>query len=246
MLASRIANWLGRPFGINPFPRAFPNTMAGGLDRASTFDRIYTSNFWGSDESRSGVGSEASAASEYRDHLLELLTRIEARSIFDAPCGDLYWILPLTRNSCFHYSGGDVAAELVKDLGRWHPTVPVRVFDICENPFPAADVWHCRDCLFHLPFSDIRKALENFAASNIPYALLTTHRARLFHRNLDVAAGGFRYLDLERAPVSLPSAIEYLADYKRGTEFPRYVGLWRREDIQGALTALATTARIMS
>jgi hypothetical protein len=88
-----------------------------------------------------------------------------------------------------------------------------------------------------LPFADIRKALKNFAGSTIPYALLTTHRSRLMHRNLDVPAGGWRYLDLEMAPVSLPPPTQYLRDYQRGRDFPRFVGLWTRQAIEAALAA---------
>jgi len=231
LLAIRLANGIGKSFGINPFPRAFANSAtAEPGDHRMVFDRIYTTNFWASAESRSGLGSEQAFAARYRERLRRCLADLGARRLFDAPCGDLNWMAPLATDPTFDYLGGDISGALIADLKRLWPDVTVRQFDICATPFPRADVWHCRDCLFHLPFAAIQEALENFARSAIPYALLTTHRA-LVHRNLDVPAGGFRYLDLERAPFSLPVAERYLKDYRFGRDFPRFVGLWRRETI---------------
>jgi hypothetical protein len=233
--AIRIANALGKPFGVDPFPRSFPNPETAGLaSRAAAFDRIYRTNFWGSRESRSGLGSEAEFARAYRQRLQATLSDLGARRLFDAPCGDLNWIAELAREPEIDYLGGDISEALIADLKERFPDIPVRLFDVCSDPFPEADVWHCRDCLFHLPFADIRRAFENFAASTIPFALLTSHKARL-HRNPDVTVGGFRYLDLEKPPISLPPAERYLKDYRLGRDFPRYVGLWRREAI-AALT----------
>ena len=243
MLAKRVVNRVGRPFGINPFPRAFPNPTTAQIDeRAEVFDSIYRSNFWGSGESRSGVGSEVDFSLAYLPRLRGLIEQRGLKRLFDAPCGDLNWSIGLTRDPGVNYTGGDISASLIADLRKQHPNVELQVFDICNDPFPDADVWHCRDCLFHLPFADIRRAFQNFASSSIPYALLTTHRARWLHRNLDVSLGGFRFLDLERRPIGLPQAEEYLLDYRKGSDFPRYVGLWSRAAIADAIRASRTIA----
>lgn len=234
LLAVRLANALGKPFGLVPFPRAFPNASVGDAERGRVFDQIYRENFWGSGESRSGLGSERGYASAFATRLQDCLTELHARRLFDAPCGDLNWVLPIAQGPTVRYSGGDISASLVAELKRREPELELRQFDICEDSFPDADVWLCRDCLFHLPFADIRRAFENFARSTIPFALLTTHRARML-TNLDVSAGGFRYLDLERAPICLPRAERYLKDFRPGRDFPRYVGLWRRETIAAAV-----------
>ena len=230
LLAIRALNAIGKPFGIDPVPRSFPTKEGSTPHRAAVFDRIYRANFWGSSESRSGVGSEARLAGGYRQRLHACLVDLGARRLFDAPCGDLNWIAPLARDPAIDYLGADISAALLADVQAAYPDVHLQQRDICEDPFPDADVWHCRDCLFHLPFADIRRALANFARSSIPYCLLTTHRARI-HRNLDVAVGGFRYLDLQREPISLPRADRYLKDFRLGLDFPRYVGLWSRETI---------------
>jgi hypothetical protein len=233
LLVVRGLNALGKPFGINPIPRAFHNKVVESADRAEAFEQIFRSAGWDSDESLSGPGSEVARASAYRGRLRKTLDEFDLQSVFDAPCGDLNWILPAVEGR--RYIGGDIAESLIAQLEKLHPQLDLRRFDICTDRFPEADVWHCRDCLFHLPFDDIVKALTNFARSKIPYALLTTHKARLMHRNLDVPAGGWRYLDLEREPIGLPTPIRYLKDYRIGRDFPRYVGLWSREQVSSVL-----------
>lgn len=109
------------------------------------------------------------------------------------------------------------------------------MFDITFGPFPQVDLWHCRDYLFHLPFELIEQALANFALSSIPFALITTHHSRLLHRNLNVQPGGFRLLDLQKPPISLPKPLAHIRDYRPGRDFPRYVCLWSREQVESAL-----------
>lgn len=240
LLLKRIANKLGRGFGINPFPRSFPNPLGqDNLPAKTVFDLIYERNFWGSTESRSGVGSEQVFVEQYRKRLGHLLREKELYTLFDAPCGDLNWVSPLICESSISYVGGDISPRVIEEARSRHPDVDLRVFDITGDPFPDADVWHCRDCLFHLPFAEIRRAFSNFSSSKIPYALLTTHRSFLVHKNLDVNLGGFRYLDLCCPPVNLPQAITYLKDFVPGRDFPRFVGLWRRDTISEALSQWA-------
>lgn len=237
MLAKRVLNRLGRPFGVNPFPRAFPNPIAERSgSAAAVFDEIHRANFWGSGESHSGVGSELAFTATYRQGLARCLADHGIRSLFDAPCGDLNWMSVFLSEHPVAYEGGDISAEVIARATATHPTQNLRVFDIISDPFPDADAWHCRDCLFHLPFEAIQRALENFAASGVKYALITSHRSRFLHRNLDVGFGGFRFLDLEHAPFFLPTPLERIPDYRRGHDFPRYVCLWSREQIAQAAT----------
>ena len=221
------------PMGINLMPKAYP-PVAAGDSRQDVFNQIFDSNSWGSAESRSGMGSELGFTKHYREKLLELLRQEKISSMIDAPCGDLLWMKEVLKEIDLNYIGGDISSHLVAKLKLQYPNLKIGKFDICVDPFPEVDLWHCRDCLFHLPNKDIFLALENFARSSVPWALITSHQS-LFHRNLDVAIGGFRLLDLERAPFRLPPPTARLADYQRGKDFPRYVGLWSREAIAAAL-----------
>lgn len=237
LMTRRVINKIGRPFGINPFARAFPNPLSQGpVSRQAVFDRIFAANYWGSQQSHSGLGSEKAFTQIYCRELQELIRTQHFSSMFDAPCGDLNWMPEVVMATGISYVGGDISTSVVERARQCHPGFEIKNFDICEDPFPTVDVWHCRDCLFHLSFGDIRNALSNYLSSRIPYVLLTTHKAR-WHRNLDVTTGGFRYLDLERHPINLPPATRYLRDYKFGVDFPRYVGLWPREAVEKALAA---------
>jgi|GEM_PF-626924 len=233
LILRRIANKLCHPLGINPFPRAFEYAVA--IDRATAFDEICKANIWNSSDSVSGPGSELEKTRIYRAALVKLIQEKHFTSMFDAPCGDLNWMPSVLAHVNMRYEGGDIAPSVVAAVKARHPALSIRQFDIGTDIFPEVDVWHCRDCLFHLPFADIRAALQNFVKSGIPYALITTHRARLLHRNLELSGVGFRLLDMERAPLSLPKPLAYLSDFRPGKDFPRYVGLWSREMIQEAL-----------
>jgi hypothetical protein len=235
-LFKRIVNRLTHPVGINPFPRSFPRGLEFSAEEASeVFDRIFTENYWGSNSTRSGVGSEERYAAPYRARLKALLEREAFESIFDAPCGDLSWIVSMILTTKLGYIGGDISRAAISSSCMRYPELDLRVFDITTDRFPQVDLWHCRDCLFHLPFSLIYQALDNFLVSSIPFALITSHRSLLLHSNLDVDLGGFRFLDLERAPFSFPPPLRRIADYRLGIDFPRYMCLWSRQQLSNVL-----------
>ena len=53
LLLKRVVNRLGRPLGVPPFPRAFPDPIEGQAGSAAeVFDEINRVNFWGSVRSR--------------------------------------------------------------------------------------------------------------------------------------------------------------------------------------------------
>jgi hypothetical protein len=81
------------------------------LDLASRFDRIVRSNMSGAATSVSGLGSEDAATAAVKEALPDLLDRIGARSLLDAPCGDASWI----RNCLFGVSstGIDILPSLI-------------------------------------------------------------------------------------------------------------------------------------
>lgn len=231
-LFGRIANRLGRRWGIRAFPWADPLQIETG-DADSVFDSIHDSNYWGDAESVSGGGSTKQRTSDYAERLVALLERRQIRSMFDAPCGDMNWMPEVIGKSAVAYSGGDISRGVLNSARKKFPDANLCLFDIRNSAFPDVQLWHCRDCLFHLSFEDGLAALRNFARSRIEYALITTNSG-LFVRNIDILTGGHRVTDLERHPYNLGRPLERLRDYPDG-EFPRYVALWRRSDIACAL-----------
>lgn len=234
-LFARIANRLGRRWGIRPYPWKIELELPViGQSSKIVFDTIHEKNYWGSSESLSGGGSTVARTSSYAGGLARLIEARQWNSLFDAPCGDLNWMKALIDKSAISYSGGDISEHAIEAALARSPELDVRLFDIRSDRFPKVDVWHCRDCLFHLSFDDGLAALRNFARSDVEWALLTTNTARWLE-NLDIKTGGWRLLDLERAPFNLPAPEFRIADYPKATEFPRYVGLWHRSAIAGAV-----------
>jgi SAM-dependent methyltransferase len=239
-LFQRALNRLGRPLGLFPFPVAFDSVLEHAGERKKVFAEIYENNVWGSAESRSGPGSEIRRTERYRGELVSLLKRREIRSMFDAPCGDLNWMSLVLDELPIDYQGGDISDAALEAARRRRPGVQVRRFDICSDPFPDMQLWHCRDSLFHLSFADIWLAFRNAANSNVEYALMTTNRARLL-TNMDIHTGGCRVLDLERAPFNLPRPLEYLIDTAHD-RVPRFVGLWPIGALSDALERASESA----
>lgn len=233
MAADRVT----RPFGLSliSFTRlgAVPPEPAGDSSR-SKFDEIAQGNLWGSPESLSGAGSEIKRTALYRENLVSLVKQRDFKSMFDAPCGDLNWMHLALRQLKMDYLGGDISPSLVELNRSRFPDLSFVELDITKDTFPDADIWHCRDCLFHLSYADIDLALRNFARSDIRYALITNHRGLI--RNVDIETGGWRYIDLRSAPFNLPAPEAVLDDYSFG-DLPRYVGLWSREQIKVAVSA---------
>ncbi len=56
------------------------------------FAKAYDTYQWGSQESRSGQGSELAATENLRAYLPELFERLNVRTFLDAPCGDWNWM----------------------------------------------------------------------------------------------------------------------------------------------------------
>jgi hypothetical protein len=108
------------------------------------------------------------------------------------------------------YTGADLLPELIGPLQERfgdarHSFV---VLDLTRDPLPEADLLLCRDCLVHLSFADIRRALGNLVRSGIPCLLTTTFPQ--CEGNEEIVTGDWRPLDLERDPFGFPAPFELL------------------------------------
>lgn len=197
------------------------------------FGFVYHMNLWRNTESHSGEGSTLAYTENLRAQLPALFRKYNIRSVFDAPCGDYHWFRHIERDG-ITYLGGDIVRPLAeRNQHRFGDDQTAFVcFDICRSPFPNADIWICRDCMFHLPSADVMHAFENFADSNIPYVLTTSHID--VQDNITLPRMGFRMLSLELPPYHFPPPLDVIDDWVPG--YPRRIlGLWRREQIRDAL-----------
>jgi len=209
------------------------------------FSEIDKRKYWHSAtnrESRSGDGSTRAFAEPYVKHLGAFLDGLRPKYgsiilFFDAPCGDFNWIQPVATRDDVHYIGGDIVPSIVaanNDLCA-SPSVRFMEFDITTDRFPEATLWHCRDCLIHLSFSNIMRCFENFASSTIDLALVTCHHLPAYDGNVDISDGDFRRVDFRKPPFVLPAPIEAIPDSPPSGRIPRFTYVYTREQIAGWL-----------
>jgi hypothetical protein len=198
------------------------------------FTHIHAENYWGSQESISGHGSEMTITANIRAALPVIFKKYEIRSMLDAPCGDFRWMQHVDLTE-IEYFGGDIVKPLVDELNQRY-AAPRRRFlhiDITADALPAVDLIFCRDCFIHLPFELIHKALDNFGNSSARFVLTTTFQNEPI--NYDTHVGGVRGIDLTAKPFELPQPIEMI--YERSLNAADNVnvcmGLWPIEAILG-------------
>lgn len=194
----------------------------------TVFTGIYHRQEWGRDESVSGPGSGLARTASLRLDLVSLLIRLDARSVLDAGCGDFHWMKEAALGGT-HYIGLDVVRELV-ETNRAAYGGPGREFlhgDLVRDPLPRVDVIICRDVLPHLSCSDIRAAIENFVRSGSTWLLTNTFVARGV--NTDIQTGGWRPLDLQAPPFTLPPPsfmIDERCQHSGGIWSDKRLALW--------------------
>ena len=228
---------------VYPFIRRGSGEVSSEFaDNSAAFAQIYADNIWGNAESLSGWGSTLSYTSVMRQHLEELLSKMGAKTFLDAPCGDFNWMQHVRLPSDTSYIGGDIVPELIARLNEQYAKGAARKFvalDIVKDTMPVADVWLCRDVLFHLTTSDAIAVLHNFVRSDIPFILTTTYD--FVKINIDARPGGFRYINLMQPPFNLPKPRTKIPDFLAPAP-PRHLALWSREEVATALSAVSAPA----
>jgi hypothetical protein len=205
-----------------------------GLSLAARFERIVRTNLWGAATSASGLGSENAATAAVRDALPALLRRLEVRSLLDAPCGDATWIMDCVRG--LNYVGVDIVPSLIAaNRGRaMRGEIAGRfvMADITSDTLPAADAILCRDCLVHLSFDNIVRAVAQFRATGAEWLLTTTFPE--WDVNSDCEDGDWRALNLQRPPFDWPAPRELINERCAegdGGWRDKSLALWRIADI---------------
>ncbi|MBR0784982.1 class I SAM-dependent methyltransferase [Bradyrhizobium iriomotense] len=206
-----------------------------GLDLAARFVRIERTNLWGAASSVSGLGSEDVATSAIREALPPLLQRLGVRSLLDAPCGDAGWIGRMKLD--LDYTGIDIVPSLIaansERAARGELSGRFDVGDITRDVLPSVDLILCRDCLVHLSFDNISRALRNFRASGARFLLLTTFPE--WDDNRDCEDGDWRALNMAKTPFNWPAPRELInerCEEGDGGWRDKSLGLWRLEDIR--------------
>jgi SAM-dependent methyltransferase len=195
----------------------------------AAFTRHYERRDWLEPETASGRGSSLKRTEAIRRDLPALFRDFGVQTVVDAGCGDLNWFNTLPVN-LQRYVGIDIVEDLVavNRLRHGRPRVEFISLDIIRDPLPGADLVVCRDCLVHLKNSQISAALRNFRRSGSRYLLATTFTGD--HANDDAALGGWRPLNLARAPFSLGPPLRLISEAESVEESQysdKSLGLWR-------------------
>lgn len=205
-----------------------------GLDLAAQFERIEKTNLWGAVTSVSGLGSEDPATAAIREMLPALLRRLGVRLLLDAPCGDAGWIGRMALD--VDYAGLDIVPSLIEAnrerVARGELVVRFRITDITRDALPSADLILCRDCLVHLSFDNIARAVTNFRASGARFLLVTTFPE--WNGNRDCEDGDWRALNMTKAPFNWPSPRELInerCEEGGGGWRDKSLGLWRLDEL---------------
>jgi hypothetical protein len=237
-LKTKYTNWLAsdhklRKLYVSLNYYLFRHKLWGdvqALNAKDKFTAIYKLNLWNNEESLSGGGSTVRRTIKIRQMLPDLLHSYNVKSICDAGCGDFNWMQHL-KCTAITYTGVDIVGDVISRNNIQYGNTNTRFLelDIIHDIVPRVDLILCRQCLFHLSFTDIRAALVNFKASMSMY-LLATHQPNV-DKNVDIITGGCRAVNWTRPPFNFPEPITTISEDYSG----QCLALWRLDDIKPEL-----------
>ncbi len=185
-----------------------------------------------------GEGSQMDSKTEsLRKNLYPFLLKWNIKSIFDAPCGDFWWMRHIDLGD-IEYSGGEIQSSQIRKLNKEFPDKTFIRFDVTKDEFPEVDLWFCRDCLFHFSNHHKLETLNNFTRSNIKYILMSNHFGWTEESaskwgvpvNSDIATGDFTHINWFYPPWNFGEPLDQIYDNYTGHNSKNMI-LYTREQI---------------
>lgn len=180
------------------------------INRKECFEKIYNTNYWfiSQSESKSGMGSTMIQTQTIIDEIPKLFDTLDIHSMLDASCGDFNWMKHIDLTN-IKYTGMDIVGPLIEQNNKLYAknNISFIVGDIVSDILPKFDLIFCRDCLVHLPLSDVKNAIKNFIKSGSTYLLTTTFTGQKRKNNLAMTLGSWAPLNLMGPPFNLPQPL---------------------------------------
>ena len=201
------------------------------------FTNIYNNNGFNGKESISGPGSDIYQTRIIIKEIPLLFKDYNISTMLDIPCGDFYWMKEVDLKD-IEYIGADIVDEIIKKNNEEYSksNLHFKKLDLLKDTLPNVDLIFTRDCLVHLSFEDIFKALTNICNSNSKYLLTTTFTERTI--NNDIKTGQWRTLNLQIEPFFLPKPIKIINEgctENEGIYSDKSLGFWKISDIRKSL-----------
>ena len=224
---------------------SFEKDILSSKSPKDTFTWIHKNNFWGCHETVSGIGSTLEYTKSIRLELPSIFNHFSIKKVFDGGCGDFNWMQHVLQNTDVEYIGADIVKQLIVDNNKKYKNDKTSFInvDLTKDPIPKVDLMICRDCIFHLSYSDTMAVLNNFLASGTTYLLATTHKSpagpenNLIVDNRDIISGDYRLIDLFAPPYNFPpSALAFIEDNNSENDAEVILGLWTRDQILEAMS----------
>ncbi len=203
--------------------------------RKTKFNEIYAKNGFGGNESVSGPGSSLEQTHVIRNEIPKLIKELNAKTILDAPCGDLNWIKHVNLG-VEKYIGIDIVPDMIAYNQKMYKNNyrEFRVLDITKDKIPCVDIILCRDCFVHLSNKGIIRAIKGFKKSGSRYLLTTIFPSH--QENVDMITGrGWRPINLTLPPFSFPPPLKLTREEcseQDGNYADKSLGLWELSAIK--------------
>ena len=225
-------------FNYLSFKSYFKKKFEGNLYKIKSveekFNKIYSTNYWFDNESRSGTGSSIRSTENIRFHLPKIFKKFNIKKLFDAPCGDFNWMSQVLKNAEIDYLGSDIVTDLIISNKKYENNkIKFSKLDIIVDKLPVSDLMICRDCLFHFSYKDIFLFLNNFLSSDIKYILLTSHLNEEYKfENKDIITGDSRKIDLFSNPFNFEKNYLYSFDDRDKLEIQHFKQMYLFSKLQ--------------
>ena len=211
----------------------FSKSKFSKLTNQERFEMIYNENFWESNESSPGIGSEIKNTKEVLNAIKLIIKQYKIKSIIDIPCGDFNWMSSLEMEN-IDYDGFDIVRSVIQEnnIKFRKPNVNFYYSYMINSELAKGDLMFVRDCLVHFSFEDIKKSIFRIKQSKSTY-LLSTSFANL-KKNTDIYTGDWRPINLEKEPFNFPKPIITIneeCDEMDGIYSDKCICLWEIEEL---------------